>query len=335
MEKQGRSLPKLRLIARILLVVTINLFLVAGFTVSDNAAADIGAFERNTLIRFYKETNGDQWTNNHGWKREPLHPDGFSMPGTECSWYGIACNVERTHIERINLDENNLNGILPGQLGTLKKLKSLHLEYNQLKAFIPAELGNLSDLQQLHLEYNQLGRSIPPELGNLSNIVRINLRANLLTGNIPSEFGKLSTLKVLDLSSNLLTGRIPSKLGGLSNLTRLYFHDNHLKGSLPSTLGKLSKLRVLNLRDNMLKGPIPAEYINLKNLFDDMSDFRWNQLSISNLRTRNFLKHKQIGGDLESYQVDEPSNRISAILKFIVMQNKKTEDDAYVEHNRP
>ena len=101
MEKQRGSLPKLRLIARIFLVVTINLILIAGFAVSDKAAAEIGALERNTLIRLYEDTKGEQWTNNHGWKHEPLHSDGLSMPGTECSWYGIACNSEGTNIESI------------------------------------------------------------------------------------------------------------------------------------------------------------------------------------------------------------------------------------------
>jgi len=335
MEKQRGSLPELRLIARILLVVTINLFLIAGFAVGDHAAAEIGALERNTLIRLYEDTNGDQWTDNHGWKHEPLHSDGLSMPGTECSWYGIACNAEGTNIERINLDENNLNGILPEQLGALEKLKNLRLGYNQLRGYIPAELGKLPNLHQLHLEYNQLGGSIPPELGNLSNIASINLRGNLLTGNIPAEFGKLSTLIYLNLSSNLLSARIPPELGELENLTQLYLHDNELTGSLPPALGKLSKLRILNLRDNQLKGEIPADYSNLTNLFDHMSDFRWNQLSIISPGMQNFLKRKQIGSDLESYQVDEASSRISSILNFFATQNKKNKDDATIGRNGP
>ena len=88
MEKQGESVPKPRLVARILLVVAINLFLVAGFALSDNAAADIGALERNTLVRLYKDTKGDQWANNNGWKREPLHSDGLSMPEQNAAGMG-------------------------------------------------------------------------------------------------------------------------------------------------------------------------------------------------------------------------------------------------------
>ena len=123
MENHRVNLPKLRLIAGIFLVVTINIIFTAGIAVSDTATAGIETPERNTLIRLYEATQGQQWTNNHGWKRDPLHTDGFSMPGTECSWYGVACNTEGTNIEKINLEENNLNGTLPEQLGTHEKLK--------------------------------------------------------------------------------------------------------------------------------------------------------------------------------------------------------------------
>ena len=44
--------------------------------------------KRAALIAFYNMTDGDNWTDNSGWKTLPLHSDGFAMPGTEGSWFG-------------------------------------------------------------------------------------------------------------------------------------------------------------------------------------------------------------------------------------------------------
>jgi len=42
---------------------------------------------------------------------------------------------------------------------------------------------------------------------------------------------------------------------------------------------------------------------NLTNLSDNGSDFRWNRLADVAPEMRLFLKRKQIGGDVESYQI--------------------------------
>ncbi len=52
-------------------------------------SAAIPAAERQALIDLYNSTNGASWTNNTGWKTAPLHTDGFAMPGTENTWFGV------------------------------------------------------------------------------------------------------------------------------------------------------------------------------------------------------------------------------------------------------
>ena len=61
----------------------------------------------------------------------------------------------------------------------------MFLDNNQLTGSIPTELGNLSSLEYLSLPNNQLTGSIPTELSNLSNLLWINLYGNQLTGCIP------------------------------------------------------------------------------------------------------------------------------------------------------
>jgi len=54
---------------------------------SENADV-VPSKKRAALIAFYNNTDGDNWTDNSGWKTPPLHFDGFAMPGTEGSWFG-------------------------------------------------------------------------------------------------------------------------------------------------------------------------------------------------------------------------------------------------------
>ena len=86
------------------------------------AHAAIPAVERGALIALYNSTNGDSWTNNNGWKEPPLHTDGFAMPGTENTWYGIACDGANTTVLQVNYWDNNLTGTIPSELGNLLNL---------------------------------------------------------------------------------------------------------------------------------------------------------------------------------------------------------------------
>ena len=51
------------------------------------------------------------------------------------------------------LDQNDLSGEIPPELGDLANLKSLNLEYNELSGEIPPELGDLANLKSLWLGY--------------------------------------------------------------------------------------------------------------------------------------------------------------------------------------
>ncbi|HLP61569.1 MAG TPA: hypothetical protein VK186_22200 [Candidatus Deferrimicrobium sp.] len=261
----------------------------------------IPALEREALINFYNSTNGDQWVIKSGWKTPPLHTDGFAMPGTEGSWYGIT--VQDDHVIQINLEWNQLTsimGVIPPAIGNLGNLRLLRLEGFQLTGNIPPEIGNLGNLQTLILDLNDLNGSIPPELGNLSNLQNLNLGFNYLSGSIPPELGNLVNLQELSLYYNQLSGSIPSQLGNLGNLKILCLSYNPLSGNIPSSfgnlinleslslelctlngipteLGNLSKLKVLNLHNAQLRGIIPPQLGNLMNLQSLYLDY--NQLS--------------------------------------------------------
>ncbi|MCP5105074.1 MAG: hypothetical protein GY950_16925, partial [bacterium] len=254
-------------------VVLTVLFFIS--TVAVPLQAAIPAGERAALIALYNATNGDNWTDNSGWKTPPLAADGFAMPGREWIWHDVT--VEGDHVTKIRLSNNNLTGSIPAEIGNLSNLEWLILRSNQLSGSIPVELGNLSNLELLWLSNNQLSGSIPTELGNLSNLRGLELDYNQLSGSIPAALGNLSNLSTLYLSNNQLSGSIPTELGNLSNLKWLSLRNNELSGSIPAELGNLSYLTGLWLYSNQLSGSIPTELGNLSNL--EWLILRSNQLS--------------------------------------------------------
>ncbi len=213
------------------------------------------ATDRAALMVLYNSTRGAHWKSSANW--------GSDRPIGE--WHGVTTDGNG-RVTRLNLDDNQLTGDIPPELGDLSNLMWLYLDFNQLTGEIPPELGGLPNLEVLYLRSNQLTGEIPPELGGLSNLEVLFLHINQLTGEIPTELGDLSNLTDLRLYNNLLTGKIPPELGDLSNLTRLDLDDNGLMGEIPPELGRLSNLMWLYLDFNQLTGKIPPELGDLSNL---------------------------------------------------------------------
>ncbi|KAL2940266.1 Leucine-rich repeat protein 1 [Bienertia sinuspersici] len=130
-----------------------------------------------------------------------------------CTWFHITCNSD-SHVTRVELYKNNIQGTIPSELGNLKNLISLDL-YN-----------------------NNMSGSIPPELGKLRSLVFLRLNNNQLTGPIPMELTKVSSLKVIDVSTNNLCGTIPTS-GPFEHIPMENFENNpRLEG--PQLLGLAS-----------------------------------------------------------------------------------------------
>lgn len=211
--------------------------------------------DRDALVALYEDTDGDNWTNNRNW---------LSNASLD-SWHGVTTDRNGRVVE-LNLSENELNGTIPSELGSLTYLVDLNLSQNQLRGTIPSELGNLTNLTSLSLFGNRLSGGIPSELGNLIDLVVLALMDNNLRGTIPIELAGLDNLRWLLLFGNQLSGSIPSELSRLTSLEWLYLSDNRLSGTIPSQLGNLTNLQRLILWGNQLSGRIPPELGNLTNL---------------------------------------------------------------------
>ncbi len=205
-------------------------------------------------MALYVSTDGTNWIDRSNW-------DTASAIST---WYGVG--VSGGQVRGISVDNNQLIGTIPTEIGDLINLTTLQLSGNQLTGPIPPEIGNLTNLTTLNLSNNQLLGPIPVELGNLTNLTTLYGYNNQLTGPIPPEIGDLASLNTLHLSGNQLTGTPPPELGNLANLTALYLYGNQLTGPIPAWLGNLTNLTTLYLSANQFTGSIPPEIGNLTNL---------------------------------------------------------------------
>ena len=129
------------------------------------------------LAALYEATDGDSWTTS------------WDLSNCDvCSYFGITCD-ENGRVARIELDENNLTGSIPAEIGEFTNLVSLDLSDNALSGSIPSNIGQLTTLTGLMLTANQLTGNIPPEIGKLTELSSLWLNLNGLSGEIPSSLG--------------------------------------------------------------------------------------------------------------------------------------------------
>jgi Leucine-rich repeat (LRR) protein len=271
-------------------IVIVFLFILLFYSLS---FAAISSTERSALIAIYNSTNGDSWDNNDGWKEPPLYSDGFAMPGTENNWNGVGVSSSGDEVViHVHLNDNQLTGNIPVEIGSLGNLTQLYLHRNQLTGSIPVAIGNMESLTALCLDTNQLTGSIPAEIGNLDNLGQLDLHANQLTGSIPAEIGNLKTIYYLLLEENQLTGSIPAEIGNLTTLDYLSIHTNQLTDSIPPEIGNLTGLYVLLMHGNLLTGSIPEEITSLLNIMNGNLKLCANSLHSDNPEVIDFLNLK-------------------------------------------
>ena len=80
-------------------------------------------------MALYNATDGPNWTNSSNWLSD-------SLVG---QWYGVTTNdIGRVTI--LDLNNNQLSGEIPAELGNLGNLEAIRLAGNQLTGCVPAGL---------------------------------------------------------------------------------------------------------------------------------------------------------------------------------------------------
>ncbi|MCP3936626.1 MAG: hypothetical protein GY708_14765, partial [Actinomycetia bacterium] len=161
-------------------------------------------------------------------------------------------------LEVLRLQDNELGGVVPGDLDLLPSLRIVDLDTNWLSGGVPVDLTSSTSIEYLDLSHNDLGGTIPATLGSMTALVTLDLQGNELTGGIPASIGSLSGLEHLNLASNQLTGGLPASFSSLTNLRFVRLYDNTLSGTLPSALSALTQIEVFAINNNTFSGAIPT-----------------------------------------------------------------------------
>lgn len=154
-----------------------------------------------------------------------------------------------SNVEDINLQNNLINGIPVGFLGSMTSLKKLRLSNDK------SDAENANTLTSLPSDFSSIA----------GNLEYLGLANNRFTSNpIASTIANLTSLKVLNLTGNQITAL--GSLSGLGNtLEELYLKNINLS-SLGTNLDSLTKLKILDVSDNSLTTFPSSLMTNLTNL---------------------------------------------------------------------
>jgi len=218
-----------------------------------NTFGQVNERDSLALITLFNTTNGPSWTNS------------WNLTENVSQWTGISLNSAGDSVVGINLNNNQLNGFIPPDIGNIDKLRTLNLSGNQLVQSLPAEVGDLLNLTILNLSENQLSGDIPQEYGQLFNLTSLSLNDNQISGSLPASLYQLINLGSINISNNQLTDSIPDGISDLTNLKNLNLSNNQLNGDIPLEIGVMQTLNTIILNDNQISGKIPSP-LNLPNL---------------------------------------------------------------------
>ncbi len=84
------------------------------------------------------------------------------------SWDGLTTGGTPTRVTKVELDDEDLTGTIPTELGSLSELTHLDLSDNSLTGDIPRELGRLDNLVEIRLSGNSLTGCIPQGLKDVT-----------------------------------------------------------------------------------------------------------------------------------------------------------------------
>jgi len=255
---------------------------------------------RYTMAVMYFATNGDRWLNKLNFLEPSSHvcdwfgiitaqesPDGYfnSVPR------GVACD-EDDFIEGIFLDENNLFGTIPPELGRLPSLRAINFDNNNIYSIIPDSISKSTGLQHISIAHNHLTGTLPTNIHSMASLETIDLSNNYITGTIP--VGSSSMLNSLALDNNFLKGSIRQVfegnltpkieflylganeftetiddffLTGLVYLKSLDISDTGIDGTLPDHFFTMPNLKILDLSNNEIEGTLPSTISANKDLF--------------------------------------------------------------------
>ncbi|ELU00688.1 hypothetical protein CAPTEDRAFT_125658, partial [Capitella teleta] len=158
-----------------------------------------------------------------------------------------------TSLDRLDLQDNNIETLLRGVFHGLAALSQLLLSGNQIVAIDNHAFDGLSNLQTLSLSANKIASLRPECFANLTTLQVLSLSGNRLQRIGDLVFQPLRSLMNLSLSGNILSSIDSKAFSGLGKLRQLDLSSNAFSRVTSECLKVLPALDVLNLSDNPVK----------------------------------------------------------------------------------
>eukprot|EP00775_Hariotina_reticulata_P011064 gene11064-11220_t len=184
-----------------------------------------------------------------------LNPAYCSWYGVSCCDQVLIsankCSTEFSVLD-LRLQSNQLSGGIddPDFINSVTQLHacgltSIDLEGNDLSGILTDEWGILVNLVMLNLANNWISGTVAAGLQNLTQLVELSLDRNSFCGTLPEWLGDLHSLQILRIGANSgfcsgcfgICGAVPQSLANLQQLNLLMLGPSpELEGSLPADL---------------------------------------------------------------------------------------------------
>ncbi|KAH9620624.1 hypothetical protein KSS87_023836, partial [Heliosperma pusillum] len=161
------------------------------------------------------------------------------------------------------------DGRIPVGLGRCSKLKVFRAGFNNLSGLLPDDIYSLKSLVELSVPANDIHGTIGKEMLGLTDLKILEVYSNRFSGNISTlDFSRLVRLQTLDLGNNNLTGNLPESIFSCKSLTTIRVAVNKLSGQISPSIVTLPSLTFLALSNNSFTNISGALTIlaNCKNL---------------------------------------------------------------------
>lgn len=167
------------------------------------------------------------------------------------------------NMQFLHLQSNMFQGPFPLSICHLNVLHVLNMDDNELTGVLPKCLGTFSNqLSVVDLRRNSFSGSIP-EFADDSNVRKIGLNSNKLQGPVPRSLINCTNLEVLDIGNNNIDDAFPWWLETLPELQALILKSNRFHGSASTSIAKypFPKVRIFDLSNNGFTGLLPAKFL--------------------------------------------------------------------------
>jgi len=167
------------------------------------------------------------------------------------NFYGTAPCWDNKDITHVNLEHNNITGIIPNCYSQYSNLDILILSNNP---FSPQNFPSLpSNIKTIDLKRNNIHGEIDTPT-HFNKLHGIDVSSNKITGTIPNQILNSPSLSYIDVSYNKLSGEIPFIN---ENYTFVNLQNNQFSGEFVSKIQNMSPNSILDISHNNFTGHLP------------------------------------------------------------------------------